>query len=272
MISVLAIVAAVQATYPPEGYPVEAASTSTYEAPKPTYAAATSASSSTSVYAAKPTTSDCEESSTTSYEAAKATYPASSSKVVSYTTSTVYETKEYTITSCAPTVTNCPVGQKTSTVVAHTTVCPVEETAYPGVPGVPVYSTNTPSGPANPTYPGVPVVPVYSTKTPAGPAGPVGYPTGSPSVGVPVAPVYSAKTPAGPAGAGYPTGSPSVGVPVAPYPTYPATTVVTKPYSTGTPIASYPAKNTTVPFVTNGAAGMKAGGLLMAVGLAAALL
>lgn len=48
--------------------------------------------------------------------------------------------------------------------------------------------------------------------------------------------------------------------------------IVTKPYSTGYPTGSYPPKNTTVPYVTNGAASMKAGSLLMAVGLVAALL
>merc|ERR1711977_528569 len=132
MISVLAVVAAAQAgyvAYPEGGYPVE--STSTYEAPKPTY-------------------------------------PASSSSVP-YTTSTVYETKEYTITSCAPTVTDCPVGHKTSTIITKTPVCPVEE-------------TKTPEGPSKPTY--TPEVPVYSTKTNEGP---VEYPTGKPSVSVPVA-------------------------------------------------------------------------------------
>ncbi|KAK2595357.1 hypothetical protein QQS21_006957 [Conoideocrella luteorostrata] len=41
------------------------------------------------------------------------------------TTSTVKETKTYTITSCAPTVTNCPVGKKTTEIISYTTVCPV---------------------------------------------------------------------------------------------------------------------------------------------------
>jgi hypothetical protein len=250
MISVLAIVAAAQAGYvvspPVEGYPVQ--STSTYEAPKPTYPASTS-----TYEAPKPTYPASTETST---EAPKPTYPASSS-AVPYITSTVYETQEYTITSCAPTVTNCPVGQKTSTIVTKTTVCPVEATKTPSVPE---YPTETPEGPSKPTY--TPEVPVYSTKTPEGPS----KPTYTPEV-----PVYSSKTNEGPAT--YPTGKPSVSVPVvAPYPTYPASTVVTKPYSTGYPTGSYPAKNTTVPYVTNGAASMKAGGLLMAVGLVAALL
>lgn len=52
---------------------------------------------------------------------------------VSMTTSTAYTTKTYTITSCAPTVTNCPVGKVTTEVVAaYTTVCPVKNTAGAG--------------------------------------------------------------------------------------------------------------------------------------------
>jgi hypothetical protein len=43
-------------------------------------------------------------------------------------TSTFTTTEEYTITTCAPTVTNCPVGKKTSTVVTGTTVVPIENT------------------------------------------------------------------------------------------------------------------------------------------------
>merc|ERR1712098_1026135 len=173
MISVLAVVAAAQAgyvAYPEGGYPVE--STSTYEAPKPTYPASTSTT-----------------------EAPKPTYPASSSSVP-YTTSTVYETKEYTITSCAPTVTDCPVGHKTSTIITKTTVCPVEE-------------TKTPEGPSKPTY--TPEVPVYSTKTPEAPEYPTKTPEGpSKPTYTPEVPVYSTKTNEGPVE--YPTGKPSVSV------------------------------------------------------------
>lgn len=88
MISVLAIVAAAQAgyaAYPVEGYPVE--STSTYEAPKPTYPATSS-----TYEAPKPSYPASTEKSyevTSTYEAPKPTYPASSSSAV-YTTSTVY--------------------------------------------------------------------------------------------------------------------------------------------------------------------------------------
>lgn len=45
-----------------------------------------------------------------------------------YTTSTVYATNTKTIISCAPTVTNCPVGSVTTeTIALYTTVYPVTE-------------------------------------------------------------------------------------------------------------------------------------------------
>ncbi|KAH6892438.1 hypothetical protein B0T10DRAFT_605174 [Thelonectria olida] len=45
-----------------------------------------------------------------------------------YTTSTIYATKTYTITSCAPTITKCPIGHVTTeTVAVTTTVCPKTE-------------------------------------------------------------------------------------------------------------------------------------------------
>jgi len=50
----------------------------------------------------------------------------------SMTTSTVYSTRQITITSCAPTVTNCPAGSTTvinSVIAVSTTVCPVKATA-----------------------------------------------------------------------------------------------------------------------------------------------
>jgi chitinase len=55
------------------------------------------------------------------------------------TTSIVYTTKVYTVTSCAPTVTNCPakMGQLTTeTIVLATTICPVSaltSTSYPSL-------------------------------------------------------------------------------------------------------------------------------------------
>ena len=48
------------------------------------------------------------------------------------TTSTVYTTRTYTVTSCAPTVTDCPAGHVTTEVVPlYTTVCPVTEVQTP---------------------------------------------------------------------------------------------------------------------------------------------
>lgn len=61
-----------------------------------------------------------------------------------WTTSTVYATSYYTITSCAATVTNCPARVVTSVIAISTTVCPVTQHPAP---------TNAPSG-GN----GVPVV------------------------------------------------------------------------------------------------------------------
>ncbi|CAK7239620.1 MAG: hypothetical protein STHCBS139747_001051 [Sporothrix thermara] len=53
----------------------------------------------------------------------------SASTAASYTTSTVLSTRAYTITSCAPTVTDCPVGQPTTEIItSYTTWCPVTAT------------------------------------------------------------------------------------------------------------------------------------------------
>ncbi|GIJ87917.1 hypothetical protein Asppvi_006830 [Aspergillus pseudoviridinutans] len=59
------------------------------------------------------------------------TTPVPVSTPVKWTTSTVYTTSEITITSCAPTVTNCPansISVITSTIAVSTTVCPVTAT------------------------------------------------------------------------------------------------------------------------------------------------
>lgn len=44
--------------------------------------------------------------------------------VVPDMTSVVKETKVYTITSCPPTVSKCPVGQKSTEIISYTTVYP----------------------------------------------------------------------------------------------------------------------------------------------------
>ncbi|KAI4867324.1 glycoside hydrolase family 16 protein [Hypoxylon rubiginosum] len=62
-----------------------------------------------------------------------------------YTTSTVKVTKTYTITSCAATVTNCPVGSLTTEVSTTTTLYPIENGGSPatstGVGSTPAQST-----------------------------------------------------------------------------------------------------------------------------------
>ncbi|KAI9801276.1 MAG: hypothetical protein M1833_002846 [Piccolia ochrophora] len=57
-------------------------------------------------------------------------------ETVSLTTSTLYSTQVYTVTSCAPTVTDCPEGPhvETKTIAIGTTVCPVSEAAKPSKP------------------------------------------------------------------------------------------------------------------------------------------
>jgi chitinase len=66
---------------------------------------------------------------------------------VEYTTSTVYATTTYTITSCAPTVTNCPakLGQVTTDIISlYVTVCPVSEAEATATPNAEnTYSTTT---------------------------------------------------------------------------------------------------------------------------------
>jgi chitinase len=66
-----------------------------------------------------------------------------------YTTSTVYSTRAYTITSCAPTVTNCPakIGSVTTeTIALYTTIYPVKPSLTPQPPSgftiSTVYTTN----------------------------------------------------------------------------------------------------------------------------------
>ncbi|KAH9204834.1 hypothetical protein DL95DRAFT_270488, partial [Leptodontidium sp. 2 PMI_412] len=65
-----------------------------------------------------------------------------SSSKAEYTTSTIYAITEYTVTSCKPTVTNCPAAPHvtTETYILSTTVCPVAS--------VPTY---TPKGPVTST-------------------------------------------------------------------------------------------------------------------------
>ncbi|KAK2000411.1 glycoside hydrolase [Colletotrichum falcatum] len=66
-----------------------------------------------------------------------------------WTTSTVYTTKTYTVTSCAPEVPYCPVGQITTKVVpAYTTICPYTSTLAPGGGSKPSGDSHTPPKPS----------------------------------------------------------------------------------------------------------------------------
>ncbi|KAK6209691.1 hypothetical protein QIS74_11275 [Colletotrichum tabaci] len=81
-----------------------------------------------------------------------------SSSVVPLTTSTIYTTKVSTVTSCAPEITNCPAGSTvvvTKTEAISTTVCPVTETGAKPTPTAPVV-VPPPVG-HNTTAPGVPI-------------------------------------------------------------------------------------------------------------------
>jgi hypothetical protein len=166
-------------------------------------------------------------------------------------TSIIYTTKEYTVSSCPPEVTNCPYGSKTSSIEAYTTYCPVSTTLSPPV------STSTESGKPSglaASAPPAPPTPVLSTIT---------ISTCIRSYITSVVTITAVATPVS-TGSGYGcSGGPSC--PETEIKTY------TKPYSTGTS-STYPysPKNSTVTFL--GAASVnKAGSLLMAIGLVAAL-
>ncbi|KAI9645334.1 Chitinase 2 [Ciborinia camelliae] len=78
-----------------------------------------------------------------------------------YTTSTVYATTVYTVTSCAATVTDCParIGSVTTEIISsYTTVCPVTETGGNG--GI-VSSTSFPSSAPTP----ITAITSYGTST-----------------------------------------------------------------------------------------------------------
>jgi hypothetical protein len=93
------------------------------------------------------------------------TYPTTTSTIIrvppeSWTTSTVWTTEEITITSCAPTVTNCPAHSTTvvtSTYVASTTVCPRRPTER---------TTEAPPSPTTITSPAIPSTSVVPAPCP----------------------------------------------------------------------------------------------------------
>lgn len=128
---------------------------------------------------AVPATSDVSGGFSTSVEvpfSQNGTIPAG------FTASTVYATSVYTVTSCAPEVTNCPARSGTPAVVTSvvaisTTICPVSETGVASVPGsspsAPVSSgvsgeVSSPAGPvpgvSTPGFGGFPT-PVFGGST-----------------------------------------------------------------------------------------------------------
>ncbi|KAL2065294.1 hypothetical protein VTL71DRAFT_2963 [Oculimacula yallundae] len=133
--------------------------------------------------------------------------------VTKYTTSTVYTTSIYTITSCAPSVTDCPskLGHVTTEIIKlYTTVCPVTETAKP------TPSTYSPVSPVveQPAFTGKAIPPTYdSDSTTTLSSTTTQYKTikivKSTATIVPVPYTTLAPYPTGPAGpgAGYPVGS-----------------------------------------------------------------
>jgi hypothetical protein len=173
--------------------------------------------------------------------------PAPSVPAGPYTTSTVYSTETLTISKCHPDITNCPYTTAPVTTVksypVSTTVCPVTTPAGTGKPSGSVVPPSYPTVPGGPVS-SAPVPPPYSPSKPAGIISTITISTCVPTTYTSVITVTpSAKsTPAGPVGTITPSGLP---VP--------------------------PKSNTTVPF-TGAASATKAGGLLMAVGLVAALL
>ncbi|KAI0601233.1 hypothetical protein F4775DRAFT_541028 [Biscogniauxia sp. FL1348] len=75
-----------------------------------------------------------------------ATATAISYEAPEMTTSTIYATSVYTVTSCAPTVTNCPASPyvTTETISIGTTVCPVTEAGSSPKPTTATAYTNVP--------------------------------------------------------------------------------------------------------------------------------
>jgi len=204
-----------------------------------------------------------------------------------YTVSTVYSTHVYTVTSCAPTVTNCPARSgkpyvTTDIISLYTTFCPVAATET----SPPKYPTG-PAGPY-PTYPagtggngGHPAPPPSSA--PAPPAAPSSVPGGSaPSQAAPPAVPSSVLGGAGSSQAAPPPSNTPILSTITITSCVPTTyTSVITVVPSGTPAGAAapsgtgsipkPYTNSTVPF-TGGASAQKAGGLLMVAGLFAVLL
>jgi hypothetical protein len=179
------------------------------------------------------------------------------------TTSTVYEASVYTITSCAPEVTDCPakMGQVTSEVISYTTICPITE-------------TEKPTGPAETGKPTIQTsIPVESSPTPSAATSKPAESTPEASKGVETTPAPALSTQT--ISTCIPIYITSV-ITVYQSPSKPAgvTNTVKGPYGTAAP-SGYPIppkNNGAIPF-TGAASTQRAGGLFVAVAaLAAALL
>ncbi|KAK6829332.1 GPI anchored serine-rich protein [Apiospora arundinis] len=159
------------------GIPPAAATTPSapgYSVHTPPAADGKSTSKATTPPAATSSTAAQSKSSTAS--ASKSTEAATTAPGEGYPIATpaiagvVYSTRYHTISSCAPTVTDCPYGSLTSTIIAikptTSVIVPSEKPTgpYPAVPGRPNTTTvagEKPTGPAQPEQPGNVV---YTTK------------------------------------------------------------------------------------------------------------
>ncbi|KAI9789880.1 MAG: hypothetical protein M1833_002146 [Piccolia ochrophora] len=90
-------------------------------------------------------------------ESSPSSTPSPTPSTTSYTTSTIYTTTEITVTSCAPTIKDCPASGAvvTSTIAVSTTVCPVTDAPAPSAPPAdspapPAPSADVPVSPAAP--------------------------------------------------------------------------------------------------------------------------
>ncbi|KAL2066815.1 hypothetical protein VTL71DRAFT_1239 [Oculimacula yallundae] len=176
-------------------------------------------------------------------------YPVDGDK---YTTATYTKTVEYTISSCKQEVVDCPYKTKpvvTKTEEVYTTVCPVSELPK-------VYKT------VETVYP-VETHPAYDPSKPV-----VTYPVDKPGKPVETHPVYDPSKPV----VTYPVDKP--GKPVETHPAGPVYTIETYPVGKPTPVQTYQPTGSSpaYPVFTGAAASNKVGGLLIAAGLAAALL
>lgn len=198
------------------------------------------------------------------------------------TTSTVYSTVVHTVTSCAPTVTNCPAHSTvlvTETVPVYTTVCPVSELPTKSDSNGPKPTGSNGSKPTDSTGPkptdstgskptgtgsgNVPASSDVPTSTPAPNCGP-----GSPNCHVPGVtipwPPASPSAPATATATGSPSGAVSSNSPNQPI--YPTGTFIT---TTAAP--SHPANGTSIssPAIPTAGAARFVGGAGVAAGFAA---